>query len=99
MLMQVLAQAALVAVAGGILWALCKPNYTFVVRIRDGKPHVVRGKVAGGFLRDLETVCEREEIANAVVRGVRRDGRMSLRFSGVPEECRQQIRNAWSFWE
>lgn len=95
---QLLAYGVLVAVAGGVIWAVWRGRADFVIHIRDGRPETAQGKVAGPFLKELQEICERQEIAQGRIRGVRSGRSVSLEFSRtIPPPCRQQIRNVWSF--
>jgi hypothetical protein len=95
--MQVLGYVVLLAVAGGIIWAVWRGRADFVIRIADGQPQAAQGKVAGAFLKDLQEICERQGITQGRIRGVRSGRSVSLEFSRtIPPNCRQQIRNVWT---
>ena len=86
-----------VAVAVFVFWRLWRSGYEFVVRVDGGHPTVVRGKVPGWFLADIQDICARNGLANVTIRGMRRGSRVSLSFSReVPRASRQQLRNLWT---
>jgi hypothetical protein len=88
------------AVTALLLWGLWRalgPRPVFIVRIRDGQPHVTKGTVTQTFLREIADTCARHGVTSGVVRAVARDGRMVLAFSsGFPVPCQQQLRNLWA---
>ncbi len=78
------------------LWSAARSKPIFVIRIAAGVPLVSKGKVTREFLQDVAEVCSRHGVRQAVVRGVEKGDRISLNFSnGIPEPCRQQLRNLW----
>jgi hypothetical protein len=57
---------------------------------------VARGTVTRAFLQEVGDTCGRHGVSDAVVRGEVRGQRIALAFSrGMPEPCRQQLRNLW----
>jgi Protein of unknown function (DUF3634) len=83
-------------VGWGLFFAL-RPRSVFVVRVIDGVPRVARGQVTREFLREIGDACARNGVRRAEVRGVADGRRINLVFSGgVPERCRQQLRNLWN---
>jgi hypothetical protein len=79
------------------LWTACRPRPLFVVRIEQGRPRVSRGKVTQAFLEEVRLACERHQVKGGTVTGVAQAQRIALGFSGgVPEPCRQQLRNIWN---
>jgi hypothetical protein len=83
-------------VIGWLLFTVCRPRPVFVVRIRDGVPRAVRGQVTRGFLQDVAETCARHGVRDGEVRGLAAGRRIGLTFSGgIPNRCRQQIRNLW----
>ena len=85
--------AALVAA----VWCAATHRSAFVVRIVDGRPEAVRGKVTSAFLGEIADVCRRHAVASGTIRGVVRQGRIALSFSrGFPAGCQQQLRNVWT---
>jgi hypothetical protein len=86
----------LAAVAGWGLWQACRPRSAFVIRIKAGVPRAVQGKVTREFLNEVGRACGRHQVRQGVVRGLVKDQRIALSFSGgIPEPCRQQLRNLW----
>jgi Protein of unknown function (DUF3634) len=78
------------------LYSACRPRPVFVVRIIDGVPRAARGQVTRGFLQDVAETCARHGVRRGSIRGVAAGRRINLVFSaGIPERCRQQIRNLW----
>jgi hypothetical protein len=83
-------------VAWGV-WSACQPRPIFVVRVQDGIPRVVRGKVTQAFLHQIGETCDRHGVTHGVVRGVANGSRIALTFSAdIPAACRQQLRNIWN---
>lgn len=82
-------------VVGGI-WLAIRPKYAFLVRIRDGVPHVVKGRLTATHVKDIADVLQSAEITRGWVAGTRRSLRTVLVFSSnIPKQCRQQLRNLW----
>jgi hypothetical protein len=79
------------------LWLVFQPRCAFVVRVRDGSPAAVKGTVTGAFLEQVREVCGRHAVQRATVRGLIREGRISLGFSrAIPPSGQQQLRNWWA---
>jgi hypothetical protein len=79
------------------VWYASLPPIVFVVRVVGGEPRAVRGKVSGPFLDAVAEMCRQHGITAGTVTGVAHGQRIALRFSsGIPEACRQQLRNWWS---
>lgn len=94
--MQIAAQILLVVIAGGIIWALLRPQYEFVLRIRNAEVQVLRGKVSSAFLREFGELCARENLSSGTIRGVKKGPHTALAFSReIPTPNQQQIRNIW----
>jgi hypothetical protein len=86
----------LIAVPIWAIWSATKPKSAFVIRLTDGIPRVSQGTVTREFLHEVGQTCARHGVRRAVVRGLVRGQRIALAFSnGVPEPCRQQLRNLW----
>jgi len=86
----------LVALSAWALWSASRPRSAFVIRIEGGVPRVAGGTVTRAFLQHVGQACGRHGVSHAVVRGVVRGQRIALVFSaGMPEPCRQQLRNLW----
>ncbi|HKI16519.1 MAG TPA: DUF3634 family protein [Isosphaeraceae bacterium] len=94
--MQLFVSLALAAFVVWVIWSICGPQCTFVVRIRDGVPGLTRGKVSQAFLQEIAEVCARHGVREGVVRGIKKADRIGLSFSdGLPAPCQQQLRNLW----
>jgi hypothetical protein len=92
-----MAQLVLVAVILLVAWLLLGPSYAFVIRIEDGVARAARGRVPAAFLWELNTTCQREQIREGMIRGVRFRHGVVLRFSrSIPPDRRQGIRNLWA---
>ena len=73
-----------------------KPSFTLVVR--EGKARVKQGKVLRGFIDDCENLISECGIQRATIKGFRKSGYVSLRFShNIPKSYHQRFRNAWGF--
>jgi hypothetical protein len=85
------------AAAAVVWWRAAKPPALFVVRIRQGKPMVARGKVTEAFLAAVFDVIQDFGVASAEIRGVPQDRRISLWFSPrIPSSACQRLRNWWA---
>jgi hypothetical protein len=80
-----------------VLWWVMQPHYVFVVQFDGQGARVTRGKVTPAFLERFAEVCREGGVAQGWVGGIPRGRRrISLAFSrGIPEGCRQQLRNLW----
>jgi Protein of unknown function (DUF3634) len=77
---------------------LSKPIAVFVVRVRDGMPEAIRGKVTPAFLATVRQVCRECGVSEGEVRGVARGRDIALWFSTeFPTGSRQRLRNWWGF--
>src|SRR5438045_408329 len=86
-------------VAIGVLafWQIYLRGCVFVVQIRAGFPSLASGRVPPAFVADVADVANRHGVRNGSIRGFKRGGRVSLRFSrSIPTGCRQGIRNVWA---
>jgi hypothetical protein len=84
--------ALVVAVVVIALWH----RYAFVMRVRRGRPRVIKGKVAGPFLEEVADVCREAALERGWVGGVRHGKRIVLVFSWhIPASIRQRLRNLW----
>jgi hypothetical protein len=67
-----------------------------MIKIHDGEPKVVHGKVSAEFLDRIREVCRDLQIGTGWIGGVKRGASMALRFSrSFPPSSRQRLRNAW----
>jgi hypothetical protein len=91
-----------------LLLLLCIPlvvgvmriNELFVLRVREGKLHFVRGRIPQGLLSDLEDVVATTGVSQADVRAVVEGGSAAIYVHGaqVPRAFRQRLRNTISLW-
>ena len=80
----------------GLLWLAIRPRYLFLVRIRDGVPHVAKGKLTAANLKDISDLLQSAGVTHGWVAGKQRGSNVVLAFSpGIPQPCRQQLRNLW----
>ena len=88
----------LVLVGIGVVIWLLRPRPEFVIRIREGRAELHRGKVKPGFLEDCQHIATECGISDGTVSGMGRGSNRRLRFSfGIAAQQRQRFRNAWSF--
>jgi hypothetical protein len=96
-LMQLIVSLIIVGFLGWVIWSISRPRCTFVVKVRDGVPDVLRGAVSRAFVQEIAEVATRHGIRDCVVRGVAKGARIGLTFSNnVPAVCQQQLRNIWT---
>lgn len=88
---------ALAAFAVTVFVLLFRPRRPlFRIRFESGVARRASGEAPVGFLQDVEEICGKSGVRACVIRGEREADRVKLRFSsGVPEPCRQRLRNAW----
>ncbi len=73
-----------------------RPGTVFVIRVREGKVQVVRGKVSRSFVADCERLAGEGRLCEGVIRGVIRGDGVSLSFSRtISPGIRQQLLNIW----
>ncbi|MFO0887869.1 MAG: DUF3634 family protein [Isosphaeraceae bacterium] len=95
--MRPLIGVTLLGVVGFAIWRACAPRAAFVIRLRSGEPHVVRGRVTTSFLAEVRDLCRHHGVARGSIRGLPRDGRIALDLRGpFPPAFRQQLRNVWA---
>jgi len=81
------------------VWIAVQPRCAFVVRISNGQPKAIRGKVTAAFLEQIRETCEQHGVRNGTIRGLIRGKRIMLGFSGgLPQAGQQQLRNWWANW-
>ena len=74
-----------------------RPRPRFVIAVRQGKVHVLRGEAPAGFLRECRSLVEAQGVPDMTVTGVRNGSATRLRFSrGAPDAVRQRFRNVWT---
>ena len=75
------------------------PRPEFVLRIREGKVRVAKGKPPPEFTHQCQVLCETWNVRHGAVKGLRRGRRISLGFArGIPEEHCQRFRNLWGLY-
>jgi hypothetical protein len=90
----------LILVAAALIGAVIvlRPRPAFVIRVRDGKVSLARGRLSKKFLEDCQNLISECGIPHATIRGFSKADRVSLRFSRhVPASCHQRFRNIWGF--
>jgi hypothetical protein len=81
------------------LWFAMQPRCAFVVRINQGHPKAVRGKVTAAFLDQIRETCQQHGVENGTIRGLIHGKRIALNFSrNLPSSGQQQLRNWWANW-
>ncbi|AWM38477.1 hypothetical protein GobsT_33690 [Gemmata obscuriglobus] len=87
-------------IVGAIVWGIlqaARPRPLFTVRIANGEPHAVHGRVTGAFLDRVREVAAAHRIQRGLVFGVASNGRIRLKTSGhFPPAAQQQLRNWWA---
>jgi hypothetical protein len=82
-----------------VVWFAMQPRCAFVVRIAQGQPKAVRGKVTAAFLEQIRETCEQNGVRSGTIRGLIRGKRIALGFSGsLPLSSQQRLRNWWANW-
>lgn len=79
------------------LFAVLKGR-VFEIRLSGGRASVAKGKAPRGFVEDCEAVAQDTGLDRVSVWGVGSPRNASLMFSsGMPDNVRQRLRNAWQF--
>jgi hypothetical protein len=87
---------ALLGVAIAVMIAILRPRYAFKVSVADGRAQLKSGEVPQRFVDEVSSILASNGVNKATVAGVRFAGHTRLQFSrGVPETCRQRVRNTW----
>jgi hypothetical protein len=72
-------------------------QFSFILRLRQGMPVVVKGKVTAAFLSEVAAVCSAEGMRGGWLGGMRRGKRTVLLFSWhFSSGVRQRLRNVWT---
>jgi hypothetical protein len=88
---------AIVLILAVVSWQLTERTRAWVIRLRNGVPFVVKGKLAPTVVADLAEVLQRHGVRRGALYGVKRRGTIGLGFSrSIPASCRQALRNVWS---
>jgi hypothetical protein len=77
-----------------LIIAIRRATELFVVKVRDGKAHLFRGRIPQSLLDDINDVVRKPAVAAAELRVVRRSGKPELSARGElrPEQL-QRLRN------
>ena len=96
--MEVVIMVLFLAILGLILFLLLRPKAVIVLKIRNGKVRVIKGKVPRGFIEDCEHLVSENNLRRGIIKAVKMSGRVSLRFSySIPKQHHQQFRNIYRF--
>jgi hypothetical protein len=96
--MEVVIKILFLAILGFTLFMLFRPKAVFVLKIRNGKVRVIKGRVPRGFIEDCQQLVSENNLRRGTIRAVKMSGRVSLRFSySIPKRNHQQFRNAYRF--
>jgi hypothetical protein len=79
--------------------ALMRANELFLLRIRDGRVRLSRGRIPPGLLGEIADVLRDPPVAEGTLRGVSEDGRVRL-YPDAPlsEAQKQRLRNVIGQW-
>jgi hypothetical protein len=78
-------------------WQMTARTRAWVIRLRNGVPFLVKGKIAATVVAELAEVLQRHGVRRGALYGVKRRGMIVLGFSrAIPQNCRQALRNVWS---
>jgi hypothetical protein len=96
----VITKAFVIFVLCMLLLALRKalrPPTVFIVRIVDGNPQAIDGKITPSFLARIQEVAAENAITRGTITGFAHGKFIRLRFSvEIPESAQQQLRNWWA---
>ncbi|CAN5515513.1 hypothetical protein BH10PLA2_BH10PLA2_33080 [soil metagenome] len=85
-----------VGLVGWFLWALVQPRYVFLVKIRNGRPRIIKGSMTSAFAEQITNVCQEFEISQGWISGSSHGKLITLHFSrSFPPVPRQRLRNEW----
>jgi hypothetical protein len=85
-------------IVGATIFVLIRSKPVFVMIIRAGKIKSYRGRIPRGFKEDCEHLVSELSLKRGTIRGVRKAGKVTLRFSFlIPKSCHQRFRNTWHF--
>jgi hypothetical protein len=86
----------IVAAMALLLWWGLRPRYAFVIRVRNGRTRLSRGKATQRFMEEVGEICQQHDVTRGTIRGFLVRRRLLLAFSwNIPRPCRQRIRNIW----
>jgi hypothetical protein len=79
--------------------ALMRANELFLVRVRDGRVRVARGRIPQKLLNDFAEILRDPPVEEGALRGVVEDRRVRIYPEGVlTEGQKQRIRNVVATW-
>jgi len=79
--------------------ALMRANELFLVRVREGRVRVVRGRIPQALLNDFAEILRDPPMENGSLRGVVEDRRLRIYPEGeLSEGQKQRIRNVVAGW-
>lgn len=86
----------LLLIAGfGIAWLVWdRSNELFCIDIASGSASLVRGQIPEGFMSHVRDVVRSPPVASGRIRGVKSEGGVRLKASGLNDGQLQRIRNA-----
>jgi len=88
----------LVAAVAIVAVIFLRPRPAFVIRVREGKVSVARGRLSKKLLEDCQHLISESNIRRATIKGFSKAGRIKLRFSRhIPPSYHQRFRNIWGF--
>jgi hypothetical protein len=95
-----LAIALLLLVAlAPLVVALLRANELFVLRLRDGRLSIARGRLPKRLLDDIGDVLRDPPVLEGTLRGVSEDGRVRVYADAeVTDAQRQRLRNVLGQW-
>lgn len=91
----------LVVVVGvPLVIAFSRLGELFVLRVREGRVQVVRGRIPPRLLDDIRDVIHRSDTGDGLLRAVVEDSRPQIRPKGtsLSPAVRQQLRNVLGQW-
>jgi hypothetical protein len=81
------------------LWWFTRSSELFCVSVRAGKVLVVRGRVPGSLLADIQSAVRRPQVGRATIRAIKGEHGAYLSFSGQLDEGREQrLRNIFALY-
>src|SRR5262245_10302021 len=93
----VILSLGMVAALVVIFWVVTAGSRVWVIRLRNGTPVLVKGRIAPMVVSELGDVLQRHGVRRGSLYGVKRRGMVTLGFSpSIPQRCRQALRNVWS---
>jgi hypothetical protein len=79
--------------------ALLRANELFVLRLREGRPSIARGRLPQRLLDDIGDVLRDPPVLEGTLRGVSEDGRVRLYADAALSDAqRQRLRNVVGQW-